>query len=335
MRHELLPLAHRLRREGHEVNAFVWRSRFERAWGGQIEKIARHSDGTIFAETLSEPIEEAAKGNLIVLTTVRRVAELFHAAKHLYAVPGSLSTIAPIDRLLLGGWFDGETIQAPHLLVADWGAWTGGQGPHVLGGLTQIRLEREAPPFVSGALAAAVERMKSASFRGLFHCDVEEQATTGEMRLRGMSVGWPWLHVQSFVAELKSLSETLGGAPPTLLHKYVSVLPVTTPPWPNDKQQETVPGGTEIGGLTPQQQGRAFWFDLQVDKEAGKLRTAGLDGLLAVATGCSDSTPALARARALEIAVRMQVPAKQHRQDHGLLVDSVLSTLEDRWGFVA
>lgn len=337
MRSELLPLAHRLRREGNEVEALVWRARYESAWGGEIGKLARHSDGTLMAEALHPQVEAAAKGDLKVVTTVRRVAQLFSGAKHLYSVLESpAQAISPRDRLLLGGWFDGESVQAPHLLVADWGAWAGGLGPAVLGGITLVRLGdphqpvRSFPEFVGGAVQAAAERMKSASFRGLFHFDIEEVPETGELRLRGLSAGWPWLHTQAFVAELERLSGLLDGMEPRILHKYVCVLPVTIPPWPNEKRSETQ-AGVPVEGLTPQQQGRCFWFDIQVDKGAGKLRTAGLDGLLAVATGASDSTPALARARALELAVRMQVPEKQYRPDVGMLVDPVLSTLEERW----
>jgi len=243
-----------------------------------------------------------------------------------------LTAVEPRDRLLLGGWFDGERITLPHLLVADWGAWTGGTGPLVLGGLTLIRLAAEQPAFVSGAISAAVERMKSVSFRGLFHCDVEEQPATGEMRLRGLSCGWPFLHTQAFLAELKSLSDLLSGKSTEILRKYVTVLPVTIPPWPNEKQQNYK--GMPIEGLTIQQQGKMFWFDLQVDKVANKLMTAGLDGFIAVATGYSDSTPALARARALELAFKTKMEGKQWRSDAGLLVDPVLSTLEEKYGFV-
>jgi len=333
MRHELLPLAHRLRREGHDVQAMVWRSRYENAWGGSIEKIARHSDGTLNQEILTPLVEEAARGDLVVVTTVKRIAELFHAAPKLFAVAEKLTEVEPIDRLLMGGWYDGEHVQAPHLLVADWGLWPGGLGPAVLGGITLIRLGGLLPAFVQGALQAATDRMKSASFRGLFHFDVEEQPASGELRLRGLSAGWPMLHTQAFIAELLNAGESLLGNPPRLKHKFVSVLYVTIPPWPGNKSNNEV-ASEEIQGLTTQQQGKVFWFDMRVDQEARKLFSAGLDGLLCVATGYSDSTPALARARALELAHRISIPGKQFRPDAGMLVDSVLSTLEDRYGFV-
>jgi len=347
MRAELLPLAHRLRREGHEVDALVWRSRYENAWGGNLQKIARHSDGTLNGDTLRPQVEAAAQGDLCVVTTVKRLAELFHAAPKLFAL-GTTEQQGTPDRLLFAGWFNGEAIEAPHLLVADWGVWPGGLGPEIMGGLTLIRLSEWKdhgekinlfakshgfPHFLSGAIEAAIERMKSTSFRGLFHFDVLEVPATGELRLQNLFVGWPWLHTQCFVAELKSLSEVLGGAPPTLLHKFVSVLPVTVPPWPNEKRSE-MDSGAVVEGLTVQQQGACFWFDITVDEKNRQLKTAGLDGLLCVATGASDSTPALARARALELAAKIQVPAKQHRWDAFGLVDSVLSTLEDRYSFV-
>ncbi len=341
LRSELLPLVHHLRREGHEVEALVWRSRYETAWEGEIQKLARHTDGTLMASALREQVEAAASDKLVVVTTVRRVAELFHAAKRLYATE-NLGDPAG-DALLLGGWFDGERVQLPHLLVADWGAWTGGQGPWCLGGLTLVRLgglHAKAggsipglPSIASGAVQAAVDRMKSTSFRGLFHLSMVEQPETGEMRLGGLQCGWPWLHTQAFLAELGSLSELLLGHETEIGQRFVTVLPITTPPWPNEKRSE-MKSGIPIEGLTPIQQGRAFWFDIRVDHEARKLRTAGLDGLLAVATGASTSTPALSRARALELAQRIVVPEKQYRADVGASVDAALCTLEERWGVV-
>jgi hypothetical protein len=264
---------------------------------------------------------------------VKRIAELFHAAPKLFAVAEKLTEVEPSDRLLLGGWYDGEHVQAPHLLVADWGLWPGGLGPAVLGGITLIRLGGLLPAFVQGALQAATDRMKSASFRGLFHFDVEEQPASGELRLRGLSAGWPGLHTQAFLAETLSFSKALLGGFPVLKRKFVQVLPVTIAPWPNEKRSVELPA-EEIKGLTIQQQGQIFWLDVRIDQEARKIFSAGLDGLLCIATGCSDSTPALARARALELAHRISIPGKQFRPDAGMLVDSVLSTLEDRYGFV-
>jgi len=341
LRSELLPLAHQLRSEGHEVETLVWRARYETAWDGEISKLARHTDGTLMATELRPQVEQATSGELSVITTVRRVAELFHAAKHRYVVENLGDP--PGDVLHLGGWFDGERISAPHLLVSDWGAWTGGQGPRCLGGLTLLRLggmpsevggPRELPQVAAGAAQAATERMKSASFQGLFHFAMKEDAQTGAMQMTGLSAGWPWLQTQAFLAEMPEIGSFLsGGKLPELPARFVTVIPVSIPPYPNEKRSE-MPSGVAIEGLTPQQQGRAYWFDIRVDHEARKLRTAGLDGLLCVATGASNSTPALARARALELAQKMQVPEKQYRMDAAAQVDAALCTLEERWGIV-
>ena len=333
MRHELLPLHHRLRREGHDSEAVVWRPRYERAWDGSVTKIIRHSDSSLHAEALAPAVKEAEAGKVTVLTNVHRVAELFGSAPGLFRAAPDLTPAAPKDRLLLGGWFDGESVHTPHLLVADWGAWPGGLGSNVLGGLTLVRLGAGAPPLVASAIDTVTQVLKSASFKGLFHFDVAEDLATGEMQLQGLSAGWPWLHTQAFVAELENLGGTLTGETPRLRHKFVTVLPVTQPPWPNEKRGELAEG-VEVGGLTGQAQGKCFWFDIVVDRAEKKLRTAGLDGLLCVATGASDATAALARAKALELAMKIEVPEKQYRVDAGAMVDAALNTLEERWGFV-
>ena len=77
--------------------------------------------------------------------------------------------------------------------------------------------------------------------------------------------------------------------------------------------------------------GRVFWHDVQVDPEAGKLTTAGLDGLVGVVRGAAD-TSELALVRALEVALRIELPEKQFRSDAGRRVQSVLSELEGRFG---
>lgn len=333
LRHHLFPLAHRLRREGCDVEVIAWRSRYEGAWDGSFRKAARHSDGSLHAEALAPVVAEAAKGEVAVLTDVRRVSELFAAAPRLF---GTLEPVGPepCDRLCFGGWFTGESITAGHLLVADHGVQAGGLGAPVLGGVTLVRLGGASfPAAVGGALSLVQERLKVAGFRGLFLADVAEEPATGELRLHALRAGWPWLATQAFVAELGSLREVLEGGTPVLQRRFVTVLPVTVPPWPSEKNGKEPVAGTPIEGLTPQQQGQLFWLDMRVNKEARRLEVAGLDGLLAVATGASDSTPALARARALELAAKLEVPGKSYRPDAGASVDAVLATLEDRLGY--
>lgn len=332
-RHELLPLHHRLRREGHDSEVVVWRARYEKAWDGQVRKVLRHTDGSLSAEALAPAVEEATKGKLAVVTTVRRMAEVFEGSPLVYRDLPPVGSLR--DRLCFGGWWEGGELVCPHLLVVDWGAWTGGLGPAVPGALTLIRLHDRPIPGLLGPVLTEVTGHIPAGWRGLVMFDAVEDHTTGEMRLGGLQAGWPWLHTQAFVAEMDNLGNTLAGTEmPFLTRRFVTVVPVTMPPWPNEKGAP-VPEGVEVGGLTPLQQGRLMWFDIQVDRAARKLRTAGLDGLLAVAVGSSNSTPALARARSLELAARLEVPGKQFRADAGGAVDGVLATLEDRWGFEA
>ena len=326
--HGLLPLHHRLRREGHDCEALVWRSKYDKAWDGSVAKLLRQRDGSLNASNLKDAVSEAQKGGLGVLTDVHRVAELFHTAPLLHRTYKTPTT--PVDAVRVGGWFTGEEVRAPHLLVADVGAWTGGLGPAVLGGLTLIRTSL-SPELLKEATQAATTQMKQQGFKGLFHFDILEVPETGELKLNGMEVGWPWLHTQAFVAELASLGTVLQGEEPTLQCRYVTAMPVSIPPWPSERQGpgEEVP----IEGLTPTQQGRMMWHDIKVRPSERKLTTAGLDGLVGVALGASNSTPALARARALELCQRLQVPELQYRQDAGARVDQALATLEDRWGF--
>ena len=332
MRADLLPLAHRLRREGAEVQTIVWRTRYEGAWGDAMPKAARHSDGSLHADVFQPALESARQGGTAVLTDVRRIRELFAGVPALFPHAEGLSVERPSDPLLFGGWFTGERVVLPHLLIADHGIWTGGAGPRQWGGLTLVRVQPDAELStpLRGPLAEAIDRLKSVSFRGLFHFDVEEVPTTGEYRLHGLEAGWPWLHTQAFLAELYGFAGLLRGEASHLQKRFVTVLPISVPPWPNERQgsQPVVP----IEGLTPQQQGQCFWFDMRVRER--KLETAGLDGLVAVATGASNSTPFLARRRALELGARVQVPEKQYRVDAGGLVDAALASLEERWGFV-
>jgi hypothetical protein len=136
----------------------------------------------------------------------------------------------------------------------------------------------------------------------------------------GMTAGWPFLHSHAFLSELEDFAGLLsapvleattdGASPPVLLpKKFVTVLPVSRPPWPTRKARfrfDLAP----IEGLTPEHMGRVFWHDVQVNPEAGKLTTAGLDGLVGVVRGAAD-TSQLALVRALEVALRLQLPEKQ------------------------
>lgn len=332
-RHELIPLHHRLIKEGWDSEVLVWNRRYERAWDGKVTKIIKRTDGTLNQEALEPVVEAATLGEVVVLTDIHRLAESFSGAQHLFPRLDGLGLPEPKDRVLFGGWFNGEEVQAAHLLVPDWGAWPSGLGPAVMGGLTLVRLSpstlERAEGLVGGALHTATQALKVRGFKGLFQFDVEEDAEVGGFALRGLVAGWPHLHTEAFVAELASFGDVLSGSEPQLTRRFVTVLPITVPPWPNPRQGP----GTQhpVVGLTPQQRARTYWYDVIVDTEKREIRTAGLDGLVGIATGASDATPLTSRARALEVAHRVQLPELQFRPDVGSSVESALSTLETRW----
>lgn len=332
-RHGLLPLFHRLRRTGHETSLVVWNSRYASAWSGLVEPMLTRDKEGITQESLTPAIDAAERGDLVVVTDVTVASQWFAGAKLLYG-PGPEHPAKPQDRVLFGAWFTGEQLVGHHLLCPDWGTWPGGMGPSGMGGLTLIRpTPGTGLGPVAGALEKVAERLKTASYRGLVSFDVVEEPESGELLLHGLQTGWPLLHTAAFLAELGGLNSLLlgVGGGPVLERRFVTVLPVSMPPWPNPRQGERrVP--VEAIGLTPAQVGQCFWYDITIDPEEKKLWTAGHDGLVAVATGSADISPALARGRALGLASRVQLPEKQFRVDVGLQVDAVLATLEERWG---
>jgi hypothetical protein len=171
-------------------------------------------------------------------------------------------------------------------------------------------------------------------FQGLVQFDLDFKTEDGSPEVSGMEAGWPFLHTHAFVSELEDFADLLGGATlvPTdqiLPRKFVTVLPLSRPPWPTRKAKfrfELAP----IGGLTGEQMARVFWHDVQADQEAGTLSTAGLDGLIGVVRGAAN-TNELALLRALEVALRVQLPEKQFRSDAGRQVQSALAELEGRF----
>lgn len=333
-RHALLPLYHRLTREGHESEAMAWRRNYEKAWSGKVTPLMRHSDGTLSTEAMQPLVEAARAGELTVVTDIERMREVFAGARFVYSQHENIGGNVPYDLMTFGGWFDGETAKALHVLVNDHAPWAGGLGPpEVLGGLTLIRLPEPggmSAAMMGEALHAVTEQLKSASFRGLFQFGVVENATTGSFELAGLVAGWPTLQTEAFVAELGELGALMMGAEPELTKRFVTVAPMTVAPWPSTRAGELEP--VEIGGLTPQQQGSVFWYDVSLDVENRRLMTAGLDGLVGVATGASDSTPRLAQARAMETASRIRLRGLQFRSDVGSAVETALATLEERWG---
>lgn len=355
--HALLPIAHKLTLEGHEVDLFTWKPRFEKAWNGLLERtlpskqwrVPNPGKGLKIDFNALKPTIEAAEGGAPVLIDFDWKEHPFEKAPNLFGVFPWNQT--PNTVLRVGAWFDGKNLSCPHFLVADMGAWPGGMGASVLGGLTLIRSpfpENLDEVLVDDELAAAVFGeggaflnggleywLQQHGFRGLVQIglvQVREQVD-GPLRfkLSGITAGWPFLHWHAFLSELPNLGDVLQGAEPVLPKKYVTVLPVTIPPWPgpSDRPAAEVP----IEGLTPKRQGQVFWHDIRIQKDSKSLATGGLDGLVAVVPGAAD-TPSLSRAHALEVASQLAVPQRQLRVDVGSSLPAVLAHLEASYGWV-
>lgn len=319
----LLPVANRLRREGAPVEHLPFRHRYERAWEGSLDTVLK-GERKRDAATLAAPIALAAEGGTVVLLDHPRWAELFGGAKHLYGVTPRVENPTP---LRVGGWWTGEALTAPHILVVDQGAWTGGGGPAIEGGATLIV---GYGALVQHLLGPRLDEIKASGHRGL----VQGHFDLASGSLVGWEGGWQGLHTHAFLGALATPLRGLfhGEHPPVLSPLYTVAVPVSLPPWPlacNLAAPELrVPLASEgVPGLTPPQLARVLWHDIRFVE--GELWTAGLDGLVGVAYGSAMGMP-LAQRRALEIASNLRLPQVQFRQDVGHNVPLALSILEER-----
>jgi hypothetical protein len=340
--HSLLPFAYRLQLSGADVQPVVVVQAFEAAWRGKIDKSPRDQKGRLDQTWVGE---QANKTDIVLTDDWKLQSFLSHVStfKKTYGVHQQHHTTdgGLEGPLRLGAWFDGENLHGHHLLVIDRGAWPGGMGPSIDGGLTMVRIDIPETMWMMDQLAnQQVDELKTSGFRGLVQFNLNFQTPSGEPEVDGMLAGWPFLHTHAFVSELEDLAGLLEKGVDTqssnhpsqtlLPRKFVSVLPVSRPPWPTRKARFRF-DLAEVGGLTQEQMARVFWHDVQVDQEGGKLTTAGLDGLVGVVRGAAD-TNELALVRALEVALRLQLPEKQFRSDAGRRVQSVLAELEGRFG---
>jgi hypothetical protein len=329
-RHEMIPFAYRLKNQGHTTELLVCTERFEKAWEGKFDHVmpAREVRHT---ENLKPVMQMAERGELHVLCDSLKVSKKFEGIPNFYGTTLVEEYDPPTSLLRLGGWWTGDGWLNPHLLVCDLGAWPGGYGTNVLGGLTLIRLGRENLGLFEEFISPVAETLgKLPDFRGLVQAGVQESAA-GRLTLQGASFGWPFLQSHAYVSELENLSTHFVGEPEALPERTVTVVPVSLPPWPYTKGVSTE--GLVLQGLTPKQVAQVFWHDVRLNTEQRTLSSGGLDGLLGVVRGASHN-PRLARSKAIRLAASLSVPEKQFRPDAGGLVDDVLAQLEDRLGIV-
>ncbi len=322
--HNLLPFAHRLRKEGHDVEAIVYkpgnRAQYENAYAGVLE-FTVHRGEKHRHEKIEGLKELAGQGECTVLTDDFRASRDFRGAQDIYCT--IKSETPPRGPLRFGAWFDGSEFVAPHLLVVDEGAFPGGMGARCEAGLTMVRLN--APLWATDGLA---DDLKSRGFRGLCQWGVEV-TDAGVARDNTQLLGWPSLHSHAFISELDDFGAILSGAEVRLPQAFVVVVRITRPPWPHPVMHS--PGSHPIEGLDDAQSGQVFWHDVAVDQESRTMATAGLDGMVGIARGAAASFE-LARAKALGIAQAVQFPEKQYRPDVGGNVRQAIALLEKRYG---
>ena len=339
--HGLLPVAHRLTSEGHDVEAIVQKERFEGAWGGKLHKILRNSKGQLSAPNLEPVAKSAIEAETVVLTDIganKKLVSIFEGAPYLHA---TLEFQFHGMSTAIGGWWDGGAVSALHLLVFDVGVWPGGLGPALPGGCTLVRIDTVGPEFE--ALKADLEVQlgsvtlddKPTTFRGLFNFGFGPDEN-GTLQLGRAQFGWPYLQTQAFLSEVEKFGDVLLGQDPVLPEKFVTVIPVSMPPWPcggsNAREVVIQPDGKHPA-LPPMLSGSVFWHDIRVDEETQSISTAGLDGFVSVHRGAG-SYPETARGKALAGATALQLPEKQYRPDAGTRVPVVLTQLEHLFGIV-
>jgi hypothetical protein len=319
-RNGLTPFYFRLQNQGASAYLLVHKAPYEAALAGRVVPALRNEAKEINQETLKVIQERIADGQAALLTDLR---------KHPFVggrILGVLDSEPPRGVLRLGAWFDGFMLQAHHMVICDEGLWPGGLGPQRLGGLTLV-LPTEVPKPIQDLMAGVIPKLQG--FIGLIQVGLDLDLASGNFQLSGLSAGWPDLHTAAFISELENLAPLCSGEEPPIFSpgkRFVTVVPVSIPPYPNPGRAPKV----ALEGLTPQWAAKWFWMDAQV--AGNKLESAGLDGLLGVARGAA-GTPELARATAIALAARLQVPEKQFRNDAGSLVPTMLASLEQTFGF--
>lgn len=321
-----MPLANRLRREGHEVQICIYNKR------GRAEKYASAYGGVFdFVGSLDDPDwpakleglqDLASDGKCVVITDSERASEAFADAKYLFPHQDAHEERSS---LRVGAWVTEDAICGLHFLVVDRGAWAGGMGPDVDAGMTMIR----APEVADASLGW--EEIRASGYQGL--CSRSIQMTPDGIEPVGpVEVGWHPLHQHCFLSQLLDSSAPFiapidGSRMPT---RFTVAAALSQPPWPNPGQGNKRLR-SEIKGFTRELSAHVMWHDVEADVEKKQLKTLGLDGLVGVVHAGADSFE-LAQAKVRDVCGRLQFPAKQWRPDVGGSVRQVLALLEDRYG---
>jgi hypothetical protein len=311
-RHGLLPIANILQKEGHIVEHIPWRSQYGRAWEGSIETTPKEFNRRT-KEEFAPLIEKAQAGELIVLSDTPKWDPIFGTSQRYY---GTSTPTLQRWVLRLGLWIDHEGWWSPHFLVIDPGAFTGAQGLPIDGALTLIHQQPDPNLFEQ-----VRERLPK---HGLAQVHVE--ITPEGLIPKAVESGWHPLHWHAFLAAMgdQALGPVLEGkGSPILSKRHAVAVPVTVPPWPNGGGKSVE---QPIAPMPSEDLNRIFWHDIRV--ENNKLLVAGLDGFVGVAAGVGESF-LVAQRQALRVAHGIQMGARQFRTDAGVLVPTIMASLEE------
>lgn len=292
----------------------------KRAWAGLLDRarLPTRKRGQRLEEWLGALpwAGELATGAAALLTDdakVTQAAQVVGWPVVYGAIPTIGSTRSPIA---LGGWWTGDTLMAPHWAVRDWGLWPGGMGPAELGGVTLIT----GPRHPVELLEPFGDALRGAQFRGMVALDLDWDGEAKGWRSGALRAGWPPFHTHLWLWGQAHVGSALLGQP-SASPAYLVAAPVSVPPYPFNAERGPVPIGTQ-----PSQNGsHLVLFDVAL--EGGQLRTAGLDGLVALVCG-RGATFAAAQRQAAVAVTGFAVAEAQFRPDTGASVYNFVADLE-------
>lgn len=310
-RHHLIPLAWRLKGEGHTVGVLPRSDRYERAWDGLFDKAFKGPEKRD-REEMAQLVEMAKAGQFTILTDCEKWQAQFEGAERLYGVAGE----NPIPNewrphpVQVGAWKlpSGEDI-LPHLMVRDLGAWPGGMGPRVTSGVLSewwSGVEDLPEVFRRGFEAGGPP--------GLWQRDLLV-APNGEVSFSPVRTGWELWQSQLLLSQVETLGQLLDPSQPFegKPSRFAAALAVSVPPWPNDKARSAP---VLVSGPTREQRSLVSWFDVRKVGEMKVLETAELDGLVGIVRASAPSIQ-WAGAQVLEVAGAFELPEIQYRPDFG------------------
>jgi len=345
--HKLLPLAHRLRNvEGWPTEVVVWKRSYENAWEGMLKKDVLSSKREINAASVTDWADRANKGELVVVHDVPKLEGAFNSNSTFpvmaqVGVPSSvrlglfpvMARVGTPSSIRLGFWWNGKEPQLPHLLVCDMGAWPGGRGRKVLGGLTLIAVTDNNLALWQELFGNDGNWIPDTGFKGLVNVGLLEER--GKLVNECWETGWPDLHTQVFMSAVDgSWGELLTqGVLPVFTNKFTVGIPVSVPPWPGSSNIVSQARGVKDQkiDLNHKLHNHVYWHDVKVNVEEKALYTAGLDGLVGVVHASSNSFEN-ALHKCLGIADLVGLWEKQFRSDIGGGVRMLESQLEEHYG---